>query len=93
MSVFGNYKSLFKEASHCLFEGNLDDMFFRSKAIQKIEKLTAKTITLSESGELPILTFRGKQGVAIIIKSPFGNYKTVGYAFKDENTEAIKETT
>lgn len=88
MSVSGKYVATFAEASHCVFDGHLDDPSFRSIAIQKIISLTPEAITLGQSGILRVGKHRatGKQCVGLRYRSFFGTVSTYGYPFKDENT-------
>ena len=88
--VSGQYVQKFSDASHVLFEGNLDDPSFRSIAIQRITKLAAGSVTLDRSGELKIENRRGREIVRTSYRCfLFGEQKTVGAPFKDGNTDAI----
>ena len=85
--VSGKYKSAFSEATHCLFNGHLDDPDFQRVAIQKIVARTADAVTLSRSGLLPIKTKAGNEYVDLTYQGFFGKQRTTGHPFKDDKTE------
>lgn len=87
MSVSGQYKSAFADATHCLFNGHLDDPDFREVAIQRVVERTAGTVTLSKSGELPINKKGGREYVDLAYQGIFGKQRTTGHPFKDDRTE------
>lgn len=87
MSVCGQYKVSFLEATHCLFNGHLDDPEFQRVAIQRILARTADSVTLSVSGALPIKSKGGKEYVALTYRGFFGKQQTTGHPFKDDRTE------
>lgn len=88
MSVCGKYKDRFSEATHCLFNGHLDDPSFRSIAIQRIERREGKTVCLSASGELQIKNKAGKEYVVLTYQGFFGGKeRTTGHPFKDDKTD------
>ena len=82
--VSGNYVNKFAEASHVLFDGNLDNLSFRSIAIQKLKHVDDKTITTNNSTTLNINKQKSRERVKLIYKCfLFGNVATWGYPFKD----------
>jgi hypothetical protein len=87
VSVSGQYKKTFREATHCCFNGNLDDPFFRRVAIQKITAIAEHSVTVEESGQLDVCVRNGAEFVALTYKGIFGNQKTTGHPFKDASTE------
>ncbi len=87
MTVVGTYKPKFSEATHCLFQGHLDDPDFCRVAIQKILDRTASDVTISVSGKLPIKNKNGKEYIALTYKGFFGQQQTTGHPFKDDRTE------
>ena len=90
MSVFGHYKDHFSEATHCCFNGHLDDPSFRSIAIQRITRREGKTVCLSASGDLQIKKKAGKEYVILTYDGFFGGkVKTTGHPFKDDKTDLV----
>jgi len=87
MSVCGQYKSAFSEATHCLFNGHLDDPDFQRVAIQRILARTTDAVTLSASGTMPIKTKAGKEYLDLTYQGFFGKQRTTGHPFKDDKTE------
>ncbi len=90
MTVSGKYKDKFSEASHVCFEGHLDDPFFRAVAIQRIESLGQKTVILSTSGESRIIRRKGRESVNITYRGFFGEEKTKGHPFKDNDSNVCE---
>lgn len=87
MSVIGTYKAAFSEATHCLFNGHLDDPDFREVAIQRILARTKDDVTLSVSGKLPIKVKGDREYVDLTYQGFFGKQRTTGHPFKDDKTE------
>ena len=87
MSVTGQYKATFAEATHCLFNGHLDNPDFLRVAIQQVSARTANDVTLSRSGTLPIKSKGGKEYVELTYQGLFGKQRTTGHPFKDDRTE------
>jgi len=92
MSVCGFYKDAFAEATHCLFNGNLDNPAFCDVAIQRVIGRTADTVTLSKSGELQIMKQGDREYVDLTYQGYFGKERTTGHPFKDNKTELPKPT-
>lgn len=88
--VIGQYVRTFAEATHCVFNGHLDDRHFREIAFQRIADLQDGEVTLSKSGRLKIQNKAGKEQVTISYSGFFGKESASGHPFKDDNTE-IKE--
>ena len=89
--VIGQYVRTFAEATHCVFNGHLDDQRFREIACQRIVDLQNGDVTLSKSGALKIQKKSGREQVTISYSGFFGKEITSGHPFKDDNTE-IKKT-
>ncbi|MFA7333502.1 MAG: hypothetical protein WC130_04320 [Kiritimatiellia bacterium] len=87
MTVCGQYKKSFGEATHCCFNGNLNDPCFRGVAIQKITERTDECVTLDKSGRLAIKRKDGKDYVALTYPGILGKQRTTGHPFKDDGTE------
>ena len=62
MSVGGRYKDKFSEATHCLFNGHLDDPFFQGVAIQKILEIGDDSLTSSPPSAFRLPADAGKDG-------------------------------
>ncbi len=87
MSVCGQYKTSFCEASHCVFNGSLDDPCFRRVAIQRITARTSESVTLDVSGTLAIKRYKCKEYVDLSYPGIFGRQRTAGHPFKDGHTD------
>ena len=86
--VSGNYKKTFKEATHVLFDGSLNNPYFRKIAIQKIISVSDNSLK-TDSNDFKIRTARkGNKTEFVVIeyKDLFGTQSTRGYPFKDEKT-------
>lgn len=82
--VSGHYVNKFSEASHILFDGNLDSQSFRRIAIQQIKDIQNSNIIASVSGELAIKNTGEKEYVELSYRDFYcGLIKTKGYPFKD----------
>lgn len=86
-AVCGRHTKLFSDATHCLFNGHLDNPSFRNIAIQKIIAIVDSTVTLSKSGTLNIRRKGDSEFVALEYTDIFGKQKTTGHPFKDKCTE------
>jgi hypothetical protein len=91
MTICGNYKQVFRDATHCLFNGNLNDIYFRKIAIQRILKITKNEVTLSESGTLKIKKKDGREYVSLTYPGIFGNQRTTGHPFYDKKYDVGDE--
>ena len=80
----GRYKSTFREATHILCNGNLNDPSFRSICSQKIISLNVKSI-VTDIGKYEINNKNNKEYVVVIYENFFGKQKTEGHPFKNEN--------
>ncbi len=87
MSVCGQYKKTFGEATHCCFNGHLDDPCFRSIAIQRITGRSDDSVVLDTSGKLAVKRKNGKEYVDLAYPGIFGRQRTTGHPFKDDSTE------
>ena len=88
--VIGQYVRTFAEATHCVFNGHLDDPHFREIAFQRIVDIQDGEVTLSKSGALKIRKRAGREQVMISYSGFFGKESTSGHPFKDDNTEIKK---
>ena len=88
--VIGQYVRTFADATHCVFNGHLDDPRFREIAFQQIVDLQDGEVELFKSGRLKIQKKAGKEQVTISYSGFFGKKSTSGHPFKDDNTEIKK---
>ena len=86
MSVVGTYKATFAEATHCIFNGNLNDPCFAAIAIQRIIGRTKETVTLSKSGALELKRKAGKEYAVLTYQGFFGKERTTGHPFADSSS-------
>ena len=86
--VCGKYVKKFRDASHVLFNGHLDDPNFRSIAIQKIKSIDGENIETEKSGTLKIKSGE-KESVVLEYQGFFGKQKTTGNPFKDDSTPIV----
>jgi hypothetical protein len=91
MGVSGKYVDKFNEASHVLFNGHLDDPYFRNIAIQKLVAIEDDSIISETSGKLRIKQGK-KESVSLEYAGFFGKEKTTGFPFKDIGTPIVTAT-
>ena len=91
MAICGEYKKTFDEATHCVFDGNLNDHDFRAIAIQRIVSRGDGSVTLSVSGRLPIKSGKQSEYVEIEYNGFFGKRKTTGSSFFDNKQARIEK--
>ena len=83
MGVCGQYVDKFSDASHVLFEGHLDDPFFRKIAIQKVVEAKKAVVDCEISGSLEIKKRGKKEFVSLRYAGFFGMETTKGFPFRE----------
>lgn len=85
--VSGRYVKRFQDASHVVFDGNLDNPVFRGIVIQRIVAIVGTArIRLADSGEVAIRTSDSGEYCTVTYRDMFGNHRATGRPFKDNDT-------